>query len=131
MVILDLDGVLHDINNEGVSVGQRVLGGLGMRAICRRRNGEIVDLGTLGGSASSARGLNGTGTIVGGALTKDDVSHHAFVYQDGLMDDLNDLIPASSECELIQALGINDRGDIVAIGHYRGVDRVVLLRRKE
>jgi hypothetical protein len=36
-----------------------------------------------------------------------------------------------AECELIQALGINDRGDIVAIGELLGVDRVVLLKRRD
>jgi len=64
--------------------------------------------------------------VVGGALTVDDEHHHAFVYANGVMQDLNERIDADG-WELIYALGINDRGQIVAIGHHDGNDRIVLL----
>jgi probable HAF family extracellular repeat protein len=128
VILLDGDEVLHDLNNRGERVGQRVLNGA-QRAVLRT-DVRLIDLGTLGGSASSARGINDSGIVVGGALTKDDEAHHAFIYEAGRMRDLNTLISRSAECEVIQALGINDRGDILAIGHYQGTDRVVLLRRR-
>ncbi len=98
-----------------------------MRAI-RFTNTGPIELGTLGGVASSARGINDTGAIVGGALTDGDMSHHAFLFENGVMHDLNALIPPESQCELVQALAINARGEIVAIGHRNGCDCVVLLR---
>ena len=130
IVLLDLDAVLHDVNDRAELAGQPVVQGSALRAI-RWTNGGIADLGTLGGSASSARGINSAGLVVGGSLTEGDRSYHAFVYEAGKMQDLNALISPSAGCELIQALGINDRGDIVALAHHRGSDCAVLLKRRE
>jgi probable HAF family extracellular repeat protein len=91
----------------------------------------VSDLGTLGGSSSTARGINNAGAIVGGSLTKDDVAYRAFLYEDGTMHDLNVLVDPEAGCELEQALGINDRGDIVAIGSRHGVECVFLLKRRD
>lgn len=65
------------------------------------------DLGVLAGDDSAAYGINDAGTIVG-------VSHgHAFVWQDDVMRDLNDLIPAGSGWTLQIATGVNAGGQIV------------------
>jgi len=128
VTVLAFDGVLHDLNDSGGFAGQHQTPAGEMHAIYLAGQ-RIVDLGTLGGSSSCARALNNRGTVVGGALTAGDEHHHAFVYANGRMRDLNDLITDDS-CELIYALGINDRGHIVAIGHCGGTDRVVLLTQR-
>ena len=130
VIPMDIDGVLHDLDNSGRFVGHWITPEGVMRAI-QVTSERVTELGTLGGSASSARGLNRAGAIVGGSLTEHDTAHHAFLYEDGVMHDVNALIAPEAVCELIQALAINDRGDIVAIGHLRGVDRVVLLKRRD
>ncbi len=125
LTALPFDGILHGINDAGDCAGQQQTPSGETHAICVQAS-RVVDLGTLGGSSSSARAINSSGLVVGGALTVDDEHHHAFVYANGLMHDLNKCIDANG-WELIHALGINDRGQIVAIGHHDGNDRIVLL----
>jgi probable HAF family extracellular repeat protein len=129
VVVLDLNGVLHDVNDRGDAVGQWVAADGTTRAI-HVAAGVVTELGTLGGASSVARGINDDGLVVGGALTSGDERFHAFVYEHGIMRDINDLIGPHPEWELIQALGINAQGDIVALGHRSGVDCVVLLKRR-
>jgi probable HAF family extracellular repeat protein len=85
-------------------------------------------LGTLGGSFSIARDLNNSGEVVGGSLTEGDENFHGFIYRGNRLFDLNDLLDRKCGWELIQAFGINNRGEIVGVGSYDGQDRIVLLR---
>lgn len=130
VIDLGLDGVLHDVNSRGESVGQTVTVD-GATCAVSMTAGGVTMLGTLGGSASSARGINDAGAIVGGSLAEGDLSHRAFLYEDGVMHDLNDLIAPGAGYELVHALGISNKGDIVALGHRDGADRVVLLKRRD
>lgn len=68
---------------------------------------EIIDLGTLGGSESTAYGINEYGQIVGGAETASSQTR-AFIWEDGVMSDLGTLGGNMSE-----AFGLNDNGQIV------------------
>jgi probable HAF family extracellular repeat protein len=53
-------------------------------------------LGTLGGSFSIARGMNNRGEIVGGSLDTGDDDFHGFLYRNGRLYDLNDLLQPNS-----------------------------------
>jgi probable HAF family extracellular repeat protein len=67
----------------------------------------MIDLGTLGGDASAANAVNGTGEIVGGA--NDSAGHQrAFLWKAGTMKDLGTLGGTESE-----ARSINGSGTIV------------------
>ena len=65
----------YTINNSGLIVGQSQIGsidpltGLPEAHACFWRKGEIVDLGTLGGTESNNNAVNDLGQVVGGALT--------------------------------------------------------------
>lgn len=86
------------------------------------RNGEILDLGTLGGSESYAWSVNNLGQVVGFASnTKPDQSAgnvfawgatetHAFLWQSGRIRDLGTLGGPDSD-----ALLINERGQITGM----------------
>ena len=94
----------------------------------REEKGTRSMLGTLGGSFSIARDLNNNGEVVGGSLTEGDENFHGFIYRDHRLHDLNEFLDPGTGWELIQALGINNHGEIIGIGSCTGQDRIVLLR---
>ena len=93
-----------------------------------QEKGSRQMLGTLGGSFSIARDLNNNGEVVGGSLTEGDENFHGFIYRDHRLHDLNEFLDPGTGWELIQALGINNHGEIIGIGSCTGQDRIVLLR---
>jgi probable HAF family extracellular repeat protein len=80
--------------------------------------GRIVDLGDLPGATDSqALGIDSRGRIVGTSQPPG----HAFVWQDGVMHDLNDSISPASGWVLQSAFDINDSGQIVGGGRHGDV----------
>jgi len=78
----------------------------------------LADLGTLGGASSTGNGVNKAGTVVGYGANAAG-AFRAFVSTNGAaMRDLNELVdPAALKgITLVNALGINDAGWIVAEG---------------
>jgi len=73
------------------------------------RDGVLADLGTLGGDASEALGINSQGKIVGRATVSDGGAGHAFVWHQGKMKDIG----TSSVFTDTSANAINDKGVIV------------------
>ena len=66
-----------------------------------------TDLGTLGGNASAAYGINAGGQIIGASQTNAG-EYHAFLWQNGTMTDLGTLGGPRSGAQ-----GINDAGHVV------------------
>ncbi len=92
--------------------------------------GSAIDLGRLkfpDPSSSEARDVNDLGQVVGWSHAHNTFNRHAFLFEAGLMRDLNDLIPAGSGWELEEAYAINERGEIVGYGDYQGNLRGFLL----
>jgi probable HAF family extracellular repeat protein len=90
---------------------------------CLWSGGGIRDLGTLPGiPGSTAFGLNGFGQVVGAgrAGTGYKRSVRAFVYTNGTMLDLTNLIASNPGWVVIEARAINDSGAIVGIGRLNG-----------
>lgn len=71
------------------------------------RNGQVIDLGTLGGLISEASAINRAGLIVGNSQIASGYVH-AFLYSSNVMTDLGTLGGANS-----YATAINDAGQIV------------------
>jgi len=82
-------------------------------------NGQMKDLGTLGGGFSQATAINNSGQVVGDSDTASG-QRHAFLYENGEMKDLNSLIPQDSGWTLKNASGINTAGQIVGGGLING-----------
>ena len=77
-------------------------------------NGTALNLGTLPGCEESfAHDINNDGTIVGYCVDPDLI---AFVWKDGVMRALDDLIPPELELDVHKAFAINDAGQIAAFG---------------
>jgi probable HAF family extracellular repeat protein len=111
------DSVGHSINDLGEVAGQS-----GDHAALFSQ-GRVQDLGTLEGSAfSNALGINHGGQIVGVAFGG-SAPKHAFLYTDGAMHDLNDLLTAEDAANwtLLRAEAINDHGVIVGAGRMGNV----------
>ena len=81
----------HAINPSGEIVGwstpTQTYGAFRVHAVLWR-DGEIIDLGTLGGDLSRAWGINPSGVVVGSALTPDNARYHAFRWENGVMTEL-------------------------------------------
>lgn len=79
----------------------------------------MIDLGTLGGGASMAWGINNSGQVVGWSWTSSG-EQHAFFYSGGVITDLNSSIPPDSVWTLganyDTNIDINNLGQIVGWG---------------
>ena len=91
------------------------------------RDGEMEKLGTLpNDSYSMARAIDEHGRVVGQSL---DASgrNRAFLWEDGVMTDLNTLIPADPSLRLLDAYAISESGKIVGSAIKDGVVRPFVL----
>jgi probable HAF family extracellular repeat protein len=90
-------------------------------------NGVMQDLGTLGGTSSTPWAINSLGQIVGESSDAAGAVR-AYIWENGLMVDLNSLLPSGSGWNLNTAYFINDAGDIVGVGTYQGQPAWFLMR---
>ncbi len=109
----------YAINDVGQVIGDSALAGENEFHGFILNNGAMQDLGSLGGHFSSSWGLNGVGQVVG-VSSNASFQQRAFLWQDGVMTDLNNLLPANSGWELTGAFFINDNKQIVGNGFYHG-----------
>jgi probable HAF family extracellular repeat protein len=105
------------INNKGQVAGFSdlpgdVSGGVltpNFHAFFWTKESGIQDLGTLpGDTISEATGMNNLGQVVGVSFP----SSHAFLWQNGVMTDLNKLIAPTSQFLLVSTGDINNSGEI-------------------
>jgi probable HAF family extracellular repeat protein len=95
----------------------------------------IITITTLpilaGDGAAFATGINTRGQVVGSTF-KDGEWSHGFIGQDGVVTDLNTLIPEDSNLRIVAASNINERGQIsgmasVIAGPDAGIVHAILL----
>jgi len=88
------------------------------------RKGVATDLGKVPGDCfSRALAINASAQIVGNSFSCVTGNfHHAFLWENGSIIDLNDMIPAGSSLQLVGSSDINDRGEIAGVGVPPGVD---------
>lgn len=107
------------INIQGQLVGwSNVSGDTTSHAFLWQRHTGMIDLLTLPEDASSSgQGINELGQIVGESCDS-NWNCRAFLWQDGVMTDLNTLIPPDSNLYLLGARGgINNRGQIAGYAY--------------
>jgi probable HAF family extracellular repeat protein len=129
---MNSDGL--DMNEHGDVVGRSSFSdGSTQGFLYRSATGEIVGVGYLPSAVypySEALGVNDRQQVVGSANAGPGVAH-AFLWQNGVLHDLNDLVlPEPAMLHLSAAVAINDRGEIAAeavVGPYPQA-RIALLR---
>jgi probable HAF family extracellular repeat protein len=110
------DSLGFAINNAGEVTG--MVGGYPSYHAFLYSDGQMRDLGTLGGLMASGNGINDSGQVVGTSdLPGPNTSRAAFLYSNGTMTNLNDLIDPTLGLTLFSASGINEHGQIVADGY--------------
>ena len=94
-------------------------------------NALMKDLGTLSGPTNNsfAYSINNSSWIVGTSST-DAGTNRAFLWRDGVLHDLNDLILPAPGWILTHATGINENHEICGYGLHHGQKRAFLLRRE-
>ena len=118
-------GYAYGVNASGQVVGWANTGGIGAQHAFLYSEGAMVDLGALpGGTWSLAAGINASAQVVGWG------DGGAFVYEDGKMYDLSNLLDSSGTNWAIEnASAINDAGQIAGFAYdaATGAEHAVLL----
>jgi probable HAF family extracellular repeat protein len=118
VVLQDLGGTKSNIafviNNRGQVAGKvRSADGTTYVASLWQPDGTLTNLGILPGDfAAFATGINNKGQVVGNNFDSNFNWSHGFIWQNGVMTDLNTLIPSDSNLFIISASNINERGQI-------------------
>jgi probable HAF family extracellular repeat protein len=115
----------HAINNNGWVVGESTWDSsqeTRVHAFLWTESNGMTDLTPLHAGESHASAVNDLGQVVG-SLSSNGPSH-AFVWteQNGIID-LNTLLPINSGWELMDALDINVKGQVVGSGSFNGEGR--------
>lgn len=86
------NGIARGINASGQIAGQYMGSTFSSHAFVAKPNGQVTDLGTLGGDYSIAHAINGSGLVVGESRIANGTSVRAFVTNaNGQMQDLGTL----------------------------------------
>lgn len=101
----------YDISESGIVVGESRTSGYAGSVGFQYLDNVLTPLAD--GSDRTPRGINSLGQIAGIDYQGDD---NAFVWEDNLFYDLNDLIPPDTNLDLWYAFDINDSGQIVGYG---------------
>lgn len=132
----NLDGapfnIATSINDQGEVVGNSQFSDGTVQAfLWTRETGKPEGLGTLPGDflsvAPCCHTINNRGEVVGFSIPGPQGSGRAFIWQNGVMIDLNTLIPEGSPWYLLQACSISDAGQIVGQGLIGGTVHAFLL----
>lgn len=106
----------YAINEAGDIAGESFVAGAGFVARpFLYAHGVMTNLGSLNGADTSATALNNVGQVVGTA-SFGFADPRGFLWQDGVLYDLNALVDPASGWHIEDARGINDSGQIAARG---------------
>jgi probable HAF family extracellular repeat protein len=119
------------VNNRRQAVGRSTVTGSTERAFLWQAGQGLQDLGSLGLNHSRALDINERGQVVGYASSFAGFPGFgvaaAFLWDDGELFDLNDLVDPDSGWELLAAEAINNGGAITGYGRFAGQTRSFLL----
>jgi probable HAF family extracellular repeat protein len=109
----------YAINNVGQVVGWSGITGGTQHACLWNSPNNITDLGALSQQSSFATSVNDAGQVVGWSFLSDNTTIHAFLWENGVLTDLNSIVPVKPGWVLQKANGINNAGQIVGTASYQ------------
>jgi probable HAF family extracellular repeat protein len=113
---LGVDSSANTINDQGQVAGDVQVGPFASHPFLWQ-DGRVLDLGGLKGfDFAYATGINETCQVVGTAVTSDFGNWRGFLWHQGAMWDLNDLVAPGPTLQVRGALGINESGQIAGWG---------------
>jgi probable HAF family extracellular repeat protein len=119
------------INETGLIAGMAQTAGGALHAALWQE-GTPLDLGVLGaGNSSDAHGINDAGFVVGRSSIDSKGTSRAFLWRNGIMTDLNSLLPDDSPWTLQYAAAINNKNQVVGYGLIEGQTRAFLMNVPE
>jgi probable HAF family extracellular repeat protein len=114
------------INASGAVAGRaQVAGNAAWHAFRHTATNGMEDLDTRGSALSAAEGINDAGAVVGWFVGP--TGSRAFIFEDGEMVDLNDLIDPASGWQLTLARDVNNEGQVIGQGIHLGESRAFRL----
>jgi len=117
----------NDINEQGQIAGSSGSPGSGYDAFLYNPGGGITTIDAPG-VYDDANGINDKGQLVGESYDiNGEAAVHAFLYSDGIVQDLNNLISPSSGWTLETAIDLSNNGQIVGNGSLNGETHGFLL----
>ena len=90
------------------------------------QDSQLQTLGMLDGVKSSALAVSDSGVVVGWFVTKAERAR-GFIWINGTMHDVNDLVDLGSGWIVTEANGVNNQGQISALAERNGVHKGLLL----
>lgn len=118
----------YAINSKSQVVGESQNSSTNSVAFLYEDDTGMIELGTLGGRKSKATAINESGQIVGISMNRQG-DREGFLYENGRMFPLLDLVSVNSSgwTHLVSANDINDKGQIIGGGFFKGEPRAFLL----
>lgn len=125
----------YGINNQAQVVGSYLTADHAAFRAFLYNQGLFTDIGTANSRATYAYGINDQEQVVGISIgpradscrTCSGSAPHAFIYENGVMTELNTLLPTSSGWDLNWAFGINNGKKIAGYGTINGQFHAFLL----
>ena len=116
------------INDFGQAVVFGTIPGTQIGYLYDYNSNSWTNLGSLGGDTYPSA-INNRGVIVGsGKINSTSSLFHGFVWQDGVIRRLNDLLIPGTGFDVRNAYSINDTGQIVGTGEIKGKSGAIILQ---
>ena len=115
-----LESEAYGISSNGLVTGGSHVTDIFIYNAFLHQGGVMLDLGRLGGTSAQGYAVNASGWVVGysdlSVAGPAGLEFAPFLYRDGAMSNLNDWVDLPSDWFVLDAIDINDKGQIAATG---------------
>lgn len=118
------------LSDSGILVGTAAVAGEDLPVGFVYQGGTMTKIAPLtGDNIALPHGVNDSGTVVG-TSSNGFITVRAFIYKNGVTQQLDSLISRATGWTIIHAYGINNKGQIIGLGVNGGAQHAILLNPK-